>query len=91
MSFYEQLTVSTSQKPFSVGVDTSKSILMNASITSQTLTQGLPKNVANAEVEARRHVERLLLRLDFNGRFSTPKTVPICEGDEEILAEGGIV
>jgi len=64
---------------------------MNASITSQTLTQGLPKNVANAEVEARRHVERLLLRLDFNGRFSTPKTVPICEGDEEILAEGGIV
>ena len=88
MSFYEQLTVSTSQKPFSVGVDTSKSILMNA---SQTLTQGLPKNVANAEVEARRHVERLLLRLDFNGRFSTPKTVPICEGDEEILAEGGIV
>lgn len=88
MSFYEQLTVSTSQKPFSVGVDTSKSILMNA---SQTLTQGLPKNVANAEAEARRHVERLLLRLDFNGRFSTPKTVPICEGDEEILAEGGIV
>jgi len=64
---------------------------MNASITSQTLAQSPPKNVANAEAEARRHVERLLLRLDFNGRFSTPKTVPIREGDEEILAEGGIV
>jgi len=64
---------------------------MNASITSQTLTQGPPKNVANAEAEARRHVERLLLRLDFNGGFSTPKTAPICEGDAEILAEGGIV
>lgn len=91
MSFYEQLTVSTSQKPFSVGVDTSKSILMNASIASQTLAQGPPKNVANAEAEARRHIERLLLRLDFNGGFSTPKTVPIREGDEEILVEGGIV
>ncbi|KAJ3563587.1 hypothetical protein NP233_g8848 [Leucocoprinus birnbaumii] len=90
-SFYEQLTVSTSQQPFSGGVDASKSILINASIANQSLAQGALKNIGSAEAEARRHVERLLLRLDFNGEFSTPKSIPIREGDEEILVEGGIV
>ncbi|KAF5352713.1 hypothetical protein D9756_005936 [Leucocoprinus leucothites] len=90
-SFYEQLTVSTSQQPFSAGVDASKSILINASIANQSLAQGTLKNIGSAEAEARRHIERLLLRLDFNGEFSTPKAAPMREGDEEILAEGGIV
>jgi hypothetical protein len=65
--------------------------MMSASIANQTLAQGTLKNIGSAEAEARRHVERLLLRLDFNGEFSTPKTATVREGDEEILAEGGIV
>lgn len=66
--------------------------MINASFANQTLAQGALKNMGGAEAEARRHVERLLLRLDFNGEFSTPKTTVNREGgDEEILAEGGIV
>lgn len=84
--------MSTSQQPFSAGVDASKSIMINASVANQTLAPGALKSMGNAEAEARRHVERLLLRLDFNGEFSTPKSVTSrATGDEEILAEGGIV
>lgn len=64
--------------------------MINASFANQTVAQGALKNMGSAEAEAQRHVERLLLRLDFNGEFSTPKTAAGCEGDEEILVEGGL-
>lgn len=42
--------------------------------------------------EVRRHVERLLLRLDFNGGFSKPRGTNSREqADAGILAQGGIV
>lgn len=45
--------------------------------------------------EVRRHVERLLLRLDFNGQFSKPRPsrplqVPTTAG-EDILKQGGLM
>lgn len=43
--------------------------------------------------EVRRHVERLLLRLDFNGEFSTRRVLQRAGqdgGDEEILKAGGL-
>lgn len=62
---------------------------MNASITNQSLAQGGLKNVGSTEAETRRHVERLLLRLDFNGEFSSRKSG--LGSGVGILAEGGIV
>lgn len=50
------------------------------------------KKLAGDE-EVRRHVERLLLRLDFNGEFSTRRVGRRARhgGDgEEILKEGGL-
>lgn len=78
----------TLQQGFSAGMDGSKSI-MNASIANQSLAQGGLKNVGSTEAETRRHIERLLLRLDFNGGFSTPKSA--LGSGVGILAEGGIV
>ncbi|KAJ7235868.1 Spc98 family-domain-containing protein [Mycena haematopus] len=68
-SFYEQLSLSTSQQAFTVtGTDASKSVLMNASLANHT-TFNASKAVKGVD-GVRRHVERLLLRLDFNGAFS---------------------
>lgn len=49
------------------------------------------KGLAGDE-EVRRHVERLLLRLDFNGEFSTHRVGRRAreEGAGEILKEGGL-
>lgn len=50
------------------------------------------KGLAGDE-EVRRHVERLLLRLDFNGEFSTHRVGRRAARDgveEEILKEGGL-
>ncbi|KAG1885517.1 gamma-tubulin ring complex protein [Suillus subluteus] len=75
--FYEQLSLSTSQQPFTATGDASKSILMNASVVNATLQRtsirGKGSKGFEGEGEVRRHVERLLLRLDFNGAFSKPR------------------
>ncbi|KAF7303297.1 Gamma-tubulin RING complex protein [Mycena kentingensis (nom. inval.)] len=62
-NFYEQLSASTSQQVFA-STDASKSVLMNATMANQTIA-------ALKGVDSRRQ-ERLLLRLDFNGHFSSP-------------------
>ncbi|KAL4246990.1 Spindle pole body component [Abortiporus biennis] len=94
-SFYEQLSISTTQQPFSAA-DASKSMAYNASTVS---TSGFhtfirPKRGKRLEgdEEVRRHVERLLLRLDFNGEFSTHRIgrKGQSEGSEDILREGGL-
>ncbi|RDB28962.1 Inorganic pyrophosphatase [Hypsizygus marmoreus] len=86
-SFFEQLSLSISQQPFSAAADASKSILMNASMANQTtfnLSRG-GKGLDGGVGEVRRHVERLLLRLDFNGAFSTRRERKT--GGQNILAE----
>jgi len=70
-SFYEELSLSTSQQPFTATGDASKSILMT-STGNQTMFQRTFARGKGFEWngEVRRHVERLLLRLDLNGSFS---------------------
>ena len=70
-SFYEELSLSTSQQPFTATGDASKSILMT-STGNQTMFQRTFVRGKGFEWngEVRRHVERLLLRLDLNGSFS---------------------
>ncbi|EGN93114.1 hypothetical protein SERLA73DRAFT_172262 [Serpula lacrymans var. lacrymans S7.3] len=92
-SFYEQLSVSASQQPFTATGDASKSILMNASMANastfqRTFVRAKGINGLEDTSEVRRHVERLLLRLDFNGGFSKPK---INREGEEILKQGGLI
>ncbi|KAF9535687.1 Spc98 family-domain-containing protein [Crepidotus variabilis] len=89
--FYEQLTQSMSQ-PFSTTVDASKSgFLGGVSMINQT-THTFSKTAKAIEGEmdqSRRHVERLLLRLDFNGELSRPRSSK-GKGGGDILAEGGL-
>ncbi|KAJ7492481.1 gamma-tubulin ring complex protein [Mycena latifolia] len=85
-SFYEQLSLSTSQQPFTAAsTDASKSVLMNASLANHT-TFNASKGVKGVD-GVRRYVERLLLRLDFNGAFSKGLRRKRNAG---ILAEGGL-
>jgi hypothetical protein len=91
--FYEQLSLSTTHQPFSAATDASKSILhtvsmANASSFHYTLVQPKGTKGMERDGDVRRHVERLLLRLDFNGVFSNGKK----RGREgvEILKEGGL-
>ncbi|KIO08578.1 hypothetical protein M404DRAFT_364959 [Pisolithus tinctorius Marx 270] len=74
-SFYQQLTLMTSYQPFTAAGDASRSVLINASIGNiSTLQRTFARGKGlEGEGEVRRHVEQLLLRLDFNGRFSKPK------------------
>lgn len=86
-SFYEQLNSSISQQPLSTGFDTSTSIfvgksMVNHSTVNLSRMKGLDKNME----DSRRHIERLLLRLDFNGGLSKPRS----EGTADILKEGGL-
>ncbi|KAJ6503386.1 gamma-tubulin ring complex protein [Mycena vitilis] len=82
-SFYEQLSLSTSQQAYTAtGTDASKSVLMNASHTTFNASRGV-KGVDGV----RRHVERLLLRLDFNGAFSKGRRR---KRETGILAAGGL-
>jgi len=86
-SFYEQLTVSMSQQPFSTTMDGSKSGFLGASVMNQT-TPNLSRTAKGIDDErdkSRRHVERLLLRLDFNGELLRPR-----REQTDILAEGGL-
>ncbi|KAJ7808259.1 gamma-tubulin ring complex protein [Mycena olivaceomarginata] len=87
-SFYEQLSLSTSQQAFTAtGTDVSKSVLINASLANHT-TFNASKAVKGVD-GVRRHVERLLLRLDFNGAFSKGRR-RARKRETGILAEGGL-
>ncbi|KAG2156609.1 Spc98 family-domain-containing protein [Suillus bovinus] len=88
--FYEQLSLSTSQQPFMATGDASKSILMNASVANATTLQrtsirGKGSKGFEGEGEVRRHVERLLLRLDFNGAFSKPRAAASASGASDSI------
>lgn len=97
-SFYEQLSLSTTQQPFSAAADASKSMLYNASMATtsgfQTFVRMKRGKRLAGDEEVRRHVERLLLRLDFNGGFSNSKfrrdAGRANAGNEEILRQGGL-
>ena len=104
-AFYEQLSLSTTQQPFAATGDASKSVLHNVSsanvsglqsfhstFMSMSVRHRRGKRLAGDE-EVRRHVERLLLRLDFNGEFSKHRDGRRArrQGDgEEILRQGGL-
>jgi len=95
-SFYEQLSLSTTQQPFSAATDASKSMVYNMTTVNSTgfHTMIRPKRGKRLEgdEEVRRHVERLLLRLDFNGEFSTRRSRRKNQlgESENILVEGGL-
>jgi ribosomal RNA-processing protein 1 len=101
-AFYEQLSLSTSQQPFTATHDASKSILVNASIanassfhhttTHTTFIRRKAGGGLEGDGEVRRHIERLLLRLDFNGGFSGVKRRKEDRllHEEEILKQGGL-
>jgi len=73
-SFYEQLTLSTSQQPFAASADASKSVLINMSTANISgFHSFIKRRRGKGDGEVRRHVERLLLRLDFSGEFSRPR------------------
>ncbi|OCB86154.1 hypothetical protein A7U60_g6743 [Sanghuangporus baumii] len=90
-AFYEQLSSTTSQT-LTVG-DASKTVLMNATVAnvSSSLLRGKRKGLER-DGETRRHIERLLLRLDFNRMFSKPGFGEILPPAEtlDILKEGGL-
>lgn len=87
-SFYEQVTQSLSQ-PISTTTDASKSVFIGTSMVGQT-TQNISRTTRGLEVEqSRRHVERLLLRLDFNGELSKGRK-GLSGVERGILAEGGL-
>ncbi|KAI1793171.1 gamma-tubulin ring complex protein [Ganoderma leucocontextum] len=100
--FYEQLLLSTTLQPFSAAADATKSVLYNASMTNttgfgfHTFVRMRRGKRLDGDEEVRRHVERLLLRLDFNGQFSKPsfrrrgtrKTASCAQ--EDILKQGGL-
>ncbi|THV07503.1 gamma-tubulin ring complex protein [Dendrothele bispora CBS 962.96] len=88
-SFYEQLSTSTFQQPFS-SADASKSMHMNATIANYTTfnMSKMAKVIDGDKADVRRHVERLMLRLDFNGGFSKFKWKNT--SDKNILAQGGV-
>ncbi|KAF9469850.1 Spc98 family-domain-containing protein [Collybia nuda] len=93
-SFYENLSFSISQQPFGVTSDASKSILMNASTVNHTAGNfsKVAKGIDGEAGGVRRHVERLLLRLDFNGGFSRPRVYNSREEvDADILVQGGLI
>ncbi|KAJ3725596.1 gamma-tubulin ring complex protein [Lentinula guzmanii] len=77
ISFYEQLSSATFQRPLaSSSVDASKSMALGGHTTFNM--SRIPMNSTSKArmgdkadiVDVRRHVERLMLRLDFNGGFS---------------------
>jgi hypothetical protein len=75
-SFFEQLTLSISQPLSATTLDGSKSAFLGGvSMINQTaLNVSKTAKGLDGEMEQnRRHVERLLLRLDFNGELSKPR------------------
>ena len=93
-TFYEQLSSSASQ-PQNI-TDASKSVLMNASVANFSMSlrgsmRGRAKGMER-DGETRRHIERLLLLLDFNRMFSKPGFGEMIVTGESpnILKEGGL-
>ncbi|KAF8528023.1 gamma-tubulin ring complex protein [Hysterangium stoloniferum] len=90
--FYEQLSLLISQ-PLTAGGDSStRSFVMNATVAtfhSQIRTKDATGEASEEYEETRRHVERLLLRLDFSGRFSRPRSEAGRSSTGDILREGG--
>ena len=77
------------QQPFATAGDASKSAFIGASMVNQTTANvNLSRTrMLDGDTEhSRRHVERLLLRLDFNGGLSRPRR----KEATDILAEGGL-
>ncbi|PIL31429.1 hypothetical protein GSI_06130 [Ganoderma sinense ZZ0214-1] len=101
-AFYEQLSLSTTLQPFSATADATKSALYNASMTNttgfgfHTFVRVRRGKRLEGDEEVRRHVERLLLRLDFNGQFSKPSSrrrgtrQTAAHEQEDILKQGGL-
>ncbi|KAI0049254.1 hypothetical protein FA95DRAFT_1604512 [Auriscalpium vulgare] len=93
-SFYEQLSSSTSQ-PLTARADASKSAVFNSTLNASVFghthsiraKDGRRSDIAG---EVRKHVERLLLRLDFNGEFSRPRKTKSGDIGGNILKEGGL-
>ena len=82
-------------QPFGLNGDTSaRSFIMNTSITFQSFNHH-PKT-ARTEIldgvgDTRRHIERLLLRLDFSSSFSKPSVkADEDEAKADILKQGGL-
>lgn len=63
---------------------------MNASSFHHTVIRQKGAKGLEGDGEVRRHVERLLLRLDFNGGFSKAKAESKVK-EEGILEQGGLV
>ncbi|EJD54547.1 hypothetical protein AURDEDRAFT_79521 [Auricularia subglabra TFB-10046 SS5] len=90
--FYDQLSTTTSQ-PLASGATADASMLLNA---STTIGAALPRGKGDATVSDDRaghmirRLERLLLRLDFNGSFSAPSTMHRVAETVGILEEGGL-
>ncbi|KAI0714984.1 gamma-tubulin ring complex protein [Earliella scabrosa] len=100
----DELSQSTTLQPFSATADATKSVLYNASaMMGNTTGFGFHTFVRTrrgkrleGDEEVRRHVERLLLRLDFNGQFSHPQVrrrgaqEPADAAEQDILKQGGL-
>lgn len=82
-SLYEQLTSSTRQ---GFGADTS----IDMSTTMMGTTGPGGRRTRDVDTEMRRHVERLLLRLDFNGAVSKWRRDTAEKSTEDILPQGGL-
>jgi len=81
-SFYERLSLSVSQQPFVANADASKSVLIDVGAADLSgFHTFIKRRRGRGDGEVRRHVERLLLRLDFSGEFSRPKKGE-CAGEQ---------
>lgn len=85
-TFYEQLSAASSSQ---VQAGVSAEISMNISSMLPSAL-ALERNRREGEGDVRRHVERLLLRLDFNGALSKWKAEIETAVSEGILKEAGL-
>jgi gamma-tubulin complex component 4 len=87
-----------SQQPLVAGADASRSVMHNITIADAltgfqtTIIAGKNGKGNDAEGDVRRHIERLLLRLDFNSAFSkpVPSAGEVLGEGANILKEGGL-
>ena len=82
-------------QPFALGGDVSARSFMMSTTSVTFPSLGRPKGVKSESYdgfgETRRHVERLLLRLDFSGGFFKPQSaVKDTVNMGEILRQGGL-
>ncbi len=74
-------------RPFSAALDVSKSGFLEG--VNQTNISRTARGIEGDMEQSRRHLERLLLRLDFNEELSKPRKRRM-KGNGDILAEGGL-